>query len=458
MQFLIISIIVVVTTIGFLTEGNKAMKSLGWLPDSLGFLPEILALVVALLVIILGVRNRFQFVRPGYWITFGALLVGIICGIIANSVEPGPIFAGIRYYLRAIPMFFLPAVFLFSERQVRVQLYVLLGIAVVQLPLAVYQRLLTRAMGEYTGDWSSGTLTISSIMSTYLICCACVVAAFYLRKRLSLGAFLSLTLLLLAPTTVNETKGTIILFPLGLMVVFLMGSKAGTRIKNIVVVIGTLAVFGALFVPIYDHFIADKRPGASVLEFLDQDRTEHYLLKGSEIGETGQARRGDGVIVPLRSISGDPIHLVFGFGIGNVSHSQLGENFTGRYHAIYAPFLLHQFAKFVLELGLMGTLLVLLLFWLVFRDSFVVAQNSTDAKGMLALGWTGVTAIMTIGIFYKEYAPFDSISFLFWFYAGLIAAERVRMARTNTATSVEKQTKPKAYGPDVAARLTRTLS
>jgi hypothetical protein len=431
MQFLIITIIVVVTTIGFLTEGNQAMRSLGWLPDPLGFLPEVLGLVVAILVIILGVRNRFQFVRPGYWITFAALVVCILSGIVVNSVEPGPIFAGIRYYLRAIPLFFLPAVFLFREQQVRVQLYVLLGIAFLQLPLALYQRLETRAMGEYTGDWTSGTLVISSIMSIYLICCVCILAAFYLRKKLSLTAFLSLTILVLAATTVNETKGTMILLPLGLTVVFLLGSQAGTRVKNMVVAIGTMVVFAALFVPIYDHFIADKQAGASILEFLDPDRAEHYLIKGSEVGETEQARRGDGVIVPLRSLSGDPIKLVFGLGIGNVSHSQLGENFTGHYHWMYAPFLLHQFAKFVLELGLMGTTLVLVLFWLIFRDSFVVAQNSKDTKGMLALGWTGVTAIMTIGIVYKEYAPFDSISFLFWFYAGLIAAERVRIARTS---------------------------
>ena len=110
MQFLIISLIVVVTTIGFLTGGNEAMKSLGWLPDSLGFLPEVFGLVVTILVIILGVRNRFQFVRPGYWITFAALVVCILSGIVVNSVEPGPIFSGIRYYLRAIPLFFLPAV------------------------------------------------------------------------------------------------------------------------------------------------------------------------------------------------------------------------------------------------------------------------------------------------------------------------------------------------------------
>jgi hypothetical protein len=165
------------------------------------------------------------------------LVVCIVCGIIVNSVEPAPIFAGIRYYLRAIPMFFLPAVFLFKERQVRDQLFVLLGIAVVQLPLAIHQRLATRAMGEYTGDWTSGTLLISSIMSTYLICCACVLAAFYLRKRLTISAFLLLTLLMLAPTTLNETKGTMILFPVGLTVVFLVGSEAEARMKNAVVAV-----------------------------------------------------------------------------------------------------------------------------------------------------------------------------------------------------------------------------
>ena len=78
MQFLMITTIVVVTTFGFLTEGNKAMKSLGWLPDPLGFLPEILGMIAVVMVIVLGVRSRFQFVRPGYWFTFGALLIGIL--------------------------------------------------------------------------------------------------------------------------------------------------------------------------------------------------------------------------------------------------------------------------------------------------------------------------------------------------------------------------------------------
>jgi O-antigen ligase len=164
------------------------------------------------------------------------------------------------------------------------------------------------------------------------------------------------------------------------------------------------------------------------------------------------------VIVPLKSLSGDPIKLVFGLGIGNVSHSQLGEGFTGHYYGTYEPFLLHQFAKFILELGLMGTILVLVLLWLVFRDSVVVAKKARNIKGVLALGWTGVTAIMTVGIFYKEYVPFDSMSFLFWYFAGLIAAERVRIARTGNPGPSEEKRGSGAHGSGVASRPMHTLS
>ena len=457
MQFLVISIIVVVTTIGFLTEGNIAMKSSGWLPKYLGFLPEVLGLAVTLFVIILGVRSRFKFVRPGYWFTFGGIVVCIFCGILVNAVEPGPIFAGIRYYLKAIPMFFLPAVFLFTDRQLLAQLNILVGIAILQLPLAVYQRLETRAMGAGTGDWTSGTLLISSIMSTYLICCVCVLAAFYLRKRLSLGAFLLIALLFLAPTTINETKGTLLLLPIGLIVVFLLGSQAGNRIKYVAVATGILVVFGALFVSVYDEFIVDKRPDGSISEFLNPEHTEDYLLRGADVGAASKARRGDAVIVPLKSLSNDPVRLVFGLGIGNVSDSALGDNFTGRYHAIYAPFLLHVFAQIVLELGVMGTALVFVLFWLVFRDSCVVANGSGGAKGMLALGWAGVTAVLAVGMFYKQFIRFDSISFLFWFYAGMVAAERVRLAQDRAEASLQQSQNLKQDEHEIAARQTRTL-
>ena len=109
-------------------------------------------------MILLGTRNRFQFVRPQYWIVFGALVITIICGILVNSVDSGPVFAGIRTYLRAIPWFLVPAVYAFSNEQVAAQLRTLLVVALLQVPFAIQQRMTSIEQGKATGDFTSGTL------------------------------------------------------------------------------------------------------------------------------------------------------------------------------------------------------------------------------------------------------------------------------------------------------------
>jgi O-antigen ligase len=331
-------------------------------------------------------------------------------------------------------MFFLPAVFYFNEKHTRAQLYLLMVIAAMQVPLALYQRLETRAMGNYTGDWTSGSLMISSVLSMFLVCVVCVLTAFYLRRRLRFRHYLLITILVLIPTTINETKGTVFLLPLGLLAVFLVGSEPKARLRNMLVVTGLMAVFAAIFIPVYDHFVAD-RPygGTSISEFMtDRDKFEGYLYKGADVGAAGGVGRGDAILVPIRELAKDPPQLVFGLGLGNASDSALGPGFRGRYFTLYGPFIMHSFALLMLEFGLLGVCLVLLLYWLIFRDSVVVARTSNDSKGVLALGWIGITAVIAAGSTYKNLITFESLSYLFWFYSGLIAAERMRIARSQT--------------------------
>jgi cell division protein FtsW (lipid II flippase) len=449
MQSLALLMIVVVTMARFLATGNTTMGS-GWLPRYVAYLPEIVALLVLFFVIAYGTRNRFQFVRPAYWLTFGALCVGMICGVLVNAVEPGPMFAGMRTYLRAIPMFFLPAVFYFNEKHTRGQLYLLMTIAAMQVPLALYQRFETRAMGNFTGDWTSGSLLISSILSMFLVSAVCVLTAFYLRKQLRFRNYLLIAILLLIPTTVNETKGTLVLLPIGLLAVFLVGSEPGTRLRNMAVVTGLMAVFGAIFVPVYDHFIAD-RPygGTSIGEFMtDRDKVEGYLYKETEVGATGAVGRGDAILVPLRELAKSPPQLVFGLGIGNASVSSLGPRFNGRYAAVYGRFVMHSFSLLTLEFGLLGAFLVLLLYWLILRDSLTVASASNDTKGVLALAWVGITTVIAIGSFYKNLILFESLGYLFWFYSGLIAAERMRLARSRTRAARSRDARAAKSGVD----------
>ena len=400
----------------------------GLLPPLFSYVPEVLAMVVAILVIVAGVRSRFQFVRPVYWLTFGALALVVLCGAIANQMEPGPVFAGIRHYLRALPFFFLPAVLEIKERQLRVQLLLLSAFGLLQLPIAWAQRMTTVAEGSTTGDHTFGTLMNSATLTLFLVSAACVLTGFFLQKRISAKRFFPLIFLLLVPTMVNETKAVIVLVPVALMTVFVVGATRGARLKNMVIALATIACFAAVFIPVYDHF---QRPrwGYGIVDFFTMEgRLEGYLDRGSKIGEYEErAGKLGGLKVALAEVSRDPINLVFGLGIGNVSDSALGRQFTGRYYDVYRVFLTGSAIYIVFEFGLAGLGLVLLFYWLLFKDSVSVAHRNAGIMGALATGWAGVLTVILIGIFYENIIESRALSVLFWYFSGLIAAYRMRL-------------------------------
>ena len=142
MQQLALLMIVGVTIVPYLSVGD-AFGRFAILPGPAKYIPEILGGVALLFVIALGIRDRFRFVRPAYWVIFGLLTICVAASAVANSLEPGPLFSGIRAYLRAIPWFLVPAVFAFGENNVRTQLKWLLGISLLQVPIAIEQRITT---------------------------------------------------------------------------------------------------------------------------------------------------------------------------------------------------------------------------------------------------------------------------------------------------------------------------
>src|SRR5579864_5617376 len=166
------------------------------------FIPEMLSGVIAAIVFFEGVRRGFRLVATRYWIAFGVAIFIIVCGIFTNSVGAGPIVAGVRSYLRAVPLFLVPAVFAFTDKQLEQQMKVVLGIALLQVPLTVYQRYLVLDALRFSGDSVTGTATDSGILSVTLICIAMVVLGFYMRRKLKLIPFLILFLAVLFPTTI----------------------------------------------------------------------------------------------------------------------------------------------------------------------------------------------------------------------------------------------------------------
>ena len=131
-------------------------------------------------------------------------------------------------------------------------------------------------------------------------------------------------------------------------------------------------------------------------------------------------------MIPLRYLAERPINLIFGLGLGSVSESNLGPSFTGDYFNFFSSFTIHSASVHLLEIGILGTALIFYLLWLTFRDAINVASRNNELVGALAVAWPGICAVMALGMFYKVTYIFPSVSYLFWFFAGLIASQRVR--------------------------------
>ena len=322
-----------------------------------------------------GVGQRFRFVPVKYWLVFGLMAIWIVCGVLANAVGTGPIVAGARTYLRALPFFLLPAVFNFQDVQIRQQVKLILALSLMQVPLAIAQRYIILSAGGYTGDPVFGTLMLSSNLSIYLICVVCVLVGMFIRGRISKPIFIMLFLVLLVPTMINETKATLLLMPLGVLAAFVIGSPPRKRLGVVVVSISLIVSFIAIFIPVYDAMnVYAQIPSANRLLYTEEGRLEGLLNKDVELGTTEHPGRFDAVIVPLRYVLRDPVHVVFGLGIGNVSESALGEQFTGEYFQKFVMFTYTSTATFLLELGVGGAALIFLVYWLIFRDALAVAR------------------------------------------------------------------------------------
>jgi len=430
MQLLILALIIA-------TGSFEYLEMQGWFPDGAGFVQEILAVIVAGAIVLMGARSGFHNVHPSYWLVFGGILLLMLCGIIINNVGSGPVFAGLRTYLRAIPLFFLPAVFLMKDRQLRAQFLLLMLLALVQLPISLDQRMTTFGQAYLSGDRTTGTLLSSPTLTIFCACVACVLTGLYMRKRMRGWIYFLLLCAVLAPTMLNETKATLVLVPLGLLTTFIVGSHPRKRLQNGFIAFVLLGTFVTVFVPVYDYFMK-PRWGYGIVEFMTmQGRLEGYMDKNAGMGAR-TVGRVDALVVPVEQLARDPARFAFGYGIGNVSQSSLGSQFTGQYFRQYQPFLLSSSTVVMLETGMLGLAGVLMLMWLILRDSRVVAREDDGLLGAFAVGWIGVTVTMTVAFFYNTVITNGVLSFLFWYFAGHMAAQRMRLGHAAHERTVQE--------------------
>lgn len=406
-------------------------------------IPEFLSAVAFLVILLRIAVSKTITVSPKYIVLGGLVLLHLLTGLIVNSVAPGTIVAGIRPYLKWLPLFFLPMVYSFSDREIGQQARFVLFLALLECPIAIFQRFI-QYKGIASGDNVTGSLGAggSGALSIFLLSVIAVLFAYYLKGRIRLIFFIVILCVLFLPTMINETKVTFLLLPIVLIVPYLYASRNALSVPKFagVATLGLSLMF--LFVLVYDQIVG-QWGGQGIQDFMLK-RVDSYLYSGIDfskenllsqsqigsnmvlpeevIGTKEGGGRLDKILLPINTLSNQPIKFWLGLGIGNVSTSVINI-FSGEYTERLGAISGESLLSFLLwETGIGGVFLLLLFVLFLLVDAHKVSKLNNSA-GIFASGWMGVLVIYLIAVPYINFFYFNTLIFLFAYFSGYIVSK-----------------------------------
>lgn len=423
MNALVIALLISIFSVEYLIKERELLN------PYMILLPEALSAVAMLMVfarIISGARISLDW---RYVVFFVVLIVVMILGFVLQEVPSGAVLAGLRVHLKFLPFFLVPAVYRFTPEQLRAQLLVLLALFAIQTPLALYQRFIEYAHQMNTGDPVRGTVTTSSALSMLLICAVAAVVVAFLRKRLTFWKATALIGWLFLPTTINETKATLLLLPVAFIVPALFMPRGSRPMRRMLPIVAVGAFAGLAFISVYDTLIQNRQGGQSIGDFVGNSSFERYLYSGAADEGANYIGRLDSIEFAMQHLSSDSLRMAFGLGAANTSLSFLSE-FDGQYAHYYDRYGvgMTQVTQFLWEIGIVGVLAYLFLYYCVYTDARMVAR-SNDPFAPIAQAWVTIVAILTFGLIYKGIFQFNEIGYLFWYFSGIVASRAILLRK-----------------------------
>ena len=390
--------------------------------------PEAISGLLLIVVAVQLALHRRLDLPPKYLLWIGLFTVVITMGVVLNNVSTGAVFMGLREHFKYAPIFLLPIVYHFSQKQLSTLFYCILFFAVLQFPLMGYQRL---AEIWATGDNVRGTFATSNHVSIFLISCWAILFSFMLRKRVSVKQFGVLSFILLVPTMLNETKGSLVLLPVALLVPMLVTGDIKNLFRKLMLGGVSFVTLAVIYSKVGDIWHG-SRAGLSMLDFFTNPERLIYYLTPSASGGTWMGRL-DKLFFAWDQISGSFATIMIGLGIGNVNETS-SVIFEGEFSA-YGGLVGTGLNQFLWETGILGTLLAFVVPLMSFRDAKKVAKGQGFSAAM-AVGWCAICPILFLSMMYIRPPDAQAISFLFWFFTGVIAANAYRLRIEQMAPQV----------------------
>jgi hypothetical protein len=318
-------------------------------------------------------------------------------------------------------------VYEFEEEKIKKILFLLISLCFFQIPVTLFQRFI-QYPHLHSGDLVAGTVGGSGVVSLILVSGVIVLYGFFLEKYINLSKLLIISVGLLIPTTINETKITFIILPVGLIFSTIIYKEKNffLKFKRLIGWSVFTMVFFVIFIFIYNHYYGIR--GNLLDHFAAEVEGRGYLYMGEEKAEKkieSEKRIGrvDAIIIAFKAISQDLGQLFFGVGVGNALSSKL--KFLEKPNYGFEKFWPDSttISNILWELGFLGIISNLLLLFFILRDAMLM-RFQKNFLGAFCLGWCGVVFIMVINMFYVNIFYTDPLSLTFWFLSGIVASKR----------------------------------
>lgn len=409
-------IVYMTIVIGMLLE---SLGRLNLAPSFISNISELWSLSLYILIVFIFFKTGRLQIKTKYVIVFFLLVIDVLAGAVASSIDPGAFIVGMRWYIRFLPLFLLPAIINFSEEDLSKQLKLCLLMVFLQIPISFYQRFVLGA-NLLTGDVVKGTFSTGGHQAIFLFAVVTFLVTLFLRNKLSglkLGILITLCL---SPNTINETKSSLIFLPIALLVpIFFMRDKKRLR-KSLLILLVPGFIFVSIFLLSYQKLYVDTNERfESNSEALSADYLEKYLTRAD--AEKGKYGRIGKLVETWRVLSEDPITLMFGMGLGNTTSSNFGRYFQGEFYNDYSMIKGATLSYLMFDIGLIGLLLCVVMFIYIFKDAKNLSARD-DAYGYLAQAWLGVLVILIFASTYRNIMIDSAIGYLLTYYSGVIAS------------------------------------
>lgn len=376
-----------------------------------------------LLVILVRLAVSFALEKTPLFREKDNLLIIVLVGLglvstMANDLTARIAICGFRNYFKYIPLF-LALKYLIDDRTFIKRILVFwIVIALVNVPLSVYQFLFgeeIEVMSRYDlvgGVFSAGG---SGILSLYqIVIISYILLSYQAKPPVRRWCAVALILFLLLPVFINETKITFVLLPLAFLYVY-RDRVARRPFETIGMALLALLLLFSLN-RVYSR--PDQDFGGQSL--FSREWVRSYFYDSSYFSEEESLNRLSAVEFAWSNISKDPVHFLIGVGPGNASYSAL-EGGVGKYYQrnpdlnIDMVFL----SKILWEYGVGGTLLFFIFIFYIWRSVSVVGKGAKEPDLVpVSRMFTLLTGFLLLTLVYNLSFYIDELACMFWATSG----------------------------------------